>query len=154
MKKTKHPPTRAPLHLFGAHSEPWLGEPMAPGTAQRKRRKILRRTGRGMTVVEVLIGLVILGIVFGSLFSKACLSGQNSEQAERAAVQTMRKLRPTAKEVSAQCQGVDTNSDGYVTCTVSLDGQFISLDCPTLIQIGNSGCKISRGQIFPALPSN
>lgn len=137
--------------LFG-ESKPWLGEPNRPGTAQRKRRKIARRTGRGMTLIEVLIGLAVIMIVFGSLFSRACLSGQNSDQAERAAVQTVRKLRPTAKDVSAQCQGVDTNSDGYVTCTVSLDGQFISLDCPTLIQIGNSGCKISRGQIFPSLP--
>jgi prepilin-type N-terminal cleavage/methylation domain-containing protein len=62
MKKTKHPPTHAPLHLFGAQSKPWLGESMAPGTAQRKRRKILRRTGRGMTLIEVLIGLVILAV--------------------------------------------------------------------------------------------
>ena len=151
MKKTKHTPTSAPLLLFGANSKPWLGEPSAPGTAQRKRRKITRRTGRGMTLIEVLIGLAVIMIVFGSLFSRACLSGQNSDQAERAAVQTVHKLRPSAKDVSAQCQGVDTNSDGYVTCTVSLDGQFISLECPTLIQIGNSGCKISRGQIFPSL---
>lgn len=150
MKKTKHLPSSKPLHLFGARSEPWLGEPKAPGTAQRKRRKILRRTGRGATLIEVLIGLAVIMILFGSLFSKACLSGQNADQAERAAVQTVRKLKPTVKDVSAQCQGVDTNSDGYVTCTVNMDGQFLSLDCPTLIQIGNSGCKISRGQIFPA----
>lgn len=106
---------------------------------------------RGFTLIELMICVVILATVFGSLFSKGCLNGQNSKQAELSAVQTMRKLRPGAKEIVAQCQGVDTNSDGYVTCTVSLDGRFISMDCPTLLQIGNSGCKISRGQILPTL---
>ena len=31
-----------------------------------------------------------------------------------------------------------------LSCTAVVDGNVIPLDCPTLIQIGNSGCKYAR----------
>ena len=132
------------MPLLWGESKPWLGEPNRPGTAQRKRRKIARRTGRGMTLIEVLILITIFGMLGLGLFSRLFLSGQNQEQAEVQAAQTVAKLFPAAKATNVSCQGVDTNRDGYVSCTAVVDGTVIPLDCPTLLQIGNAGCKYAR----------
>ena len=132
------------MPLLWGENKPWLGEPNRPGTAQRKRRKIARRTGRGMTLIEILILITVIGMLGLGLFSRVFLSGANQRQAETEAAQTVAKLFPAAKTTNVSCQGVDTNHDGYVSCTAVVDGNVIPLDCPTLIQIGNSGCKYAR----------
>jgi len=38
---------------------------------------------------------------------------------------------PRATTIVAQCQQYDTNTKGYVSCTVKVDEQLIALECPS-----------------------
>lgn len=56
---------------------------------------------------------------------------------------------PKATTIVAQCQQYDTNTNGYVSCTVKVDEQLIALECPSTASgtcNDNRECRIAKGQ--------
>ena len=102
---------------------------------------------RGMTLIEFLIAFVTLFLVFGAIFAtcaKFTMADQAQADAQKTALKTVTLIWPEAKDVRAVCQGMDTNGDGYVSCTVIVDGRTEAMDCPGLFSIGNTTCRLSR----------
>jgi|SRR5688572_22987205 len=105
----------------------------------------MRRTSRGLTVLELLIlasmlGVIVVGgLIAYSRYGAGTLTGEGSVfDSEEAAKAWARKLDYTV--VAATCMNVPSN--GYVRCTVRVEEQPepIALECG----IVTKGCSVMR----------
>ena len=96
----------------------------------------------------IVIAVIVLGIL-GYIWT---LTFMNDVRASRAVTIGHRYITQVYKEYSILgeiCQGVDTNGDGYVSCTFRIGKEGVekevNLQCPTFVKsfIGNE-CKATQ----------
>lgn len=109
---------------------------------------------RGYTLVELLIVLAIICIFFSILFvGCASCNGVGADTVQRRANEDarafLRDLRPDLTDVRVSCQSLDSDGDGYVTCTGSgMAGtarELLSIDCrSSFLTEFQRGCRMTR----------
>lgn len=100
--------------------------------------------------LSVLVVLVICGLlVLGYFFSITFMNGVRAHRAEKVGHTYIEKVYSEYQLLGEICQGVDTDSDGYVSCTFRVgkggSDKEINLQCPTYIKsfLGND-CKATQ----------
>lgn len=95
---------------------------------------------------------LIAVVVVASVVLKVTGSGPaNQAQAEAAARAYAAALYP-GPTARVQCQGVDTDNNGYVSCTLVLDGTppvTYPLECANSYAYVNTGCRPMRLALPP-----
>lgn len=99
---------------------------------------------RGFTLLELMIVVFVIGfiaVVILMLTGASCGEWRGTgEHAEGAARTHAKKLDWKVKGIA--CAGVDTDGDGYISCTLVLeDGSERSLECASGGMGIASGCK-------------
>lgn len=56
---------------------------------------------------------------------------------------------PTGDAQPVKCMMRDTNSDGYISCTVLLNNDVVPLECG--VSVFNIGCRVTYGSVAPRL---
>lgn len=107
----------------------------------------MRRAKHGFTLIEAFITMFILFIAFGVLAGTCSYIGSNNNAGyvENEANTTLATLYPGA-QFNVMCQHVDTDANGYVTCTAvrhGSDATPLSLQCAVRLSF-NSGCQLTR----------
>jgi hypothetical protein len=102
-------------------------------------------------LIRVVIGCVFLAIVAGGVFkvSSGC-SGIDHQYAESEARRWSQQMG--IEPVGVSCANVDSDGDGYVSCTVSSrrpDGKvdLHPVECAVRVSI-NSGCRSQRAGVW------
>lgn len=106
---------------------------------------------RGFTLMELLIVVTFVGIAFIMIIGvfgrcTASVSGSDHKAAETAAKVWSSQMG--FKPVGISCTGMDTNGDGYVSCSIAVlknDGtpSMIPIECAGSFTI-NNGCRAAR----------
>lgn len=105
----------------------------------------------GVTLVEVMVGTAVFGIIavlFLTMFGRcgSNITGESHDKAVSEARTWSTEMGIKVKGVS--CANMDTNHDGYISCSVSseLPGggvDIMPIECATSWSI-NSGCRAAR----------
>jgi hypothetical protein len=105
----------------------------------------------GYSVIEILTVIAFIGIIFimiVGVFGRctASVSGADHKAAEVAAKQWSSQMG--FKPVGISCTGIDSNEDGYVSCSIAVlknDGtpSMIPIECAGSFTV-NSGCRAAR----------
>lgn len=97
-----------------------------------------------------LIAVSVLLCVLGITCSIVSREG-NREQAEEAAKSFAESLYPGLRPVRVVCQNVDTDNNGYVSCTLVVGEQSPqAIECASKFNLSFvSGCRISRMTLRP-----
>lgn len=82
-------------------------------------------------------------LIAAALITPACDSDANRFSAENNAAKWSKSMGYTLKGRS--CSALDSDGDGYVTCTANVEGQpLLNLQCQTR---SGGGCKLTEGKI-------
>lgn len=105
------------------------------------------RARKGYTLLETMITVAVLGAIAIGLFA-FCAGRFNSDgnrtTANQEAQDFARQLYP-GETARASCQGVDTDGNGYVSCTVVIGNHPpMFIECGSQYSIGNNGCRAIR----------
>lgn len=86
------------------------------------------------------VGVLLYPVIYGS--------PANAQQAGSAAERFGAALYP-GKRTTTICQQRDTDGNGYVSCTIVVEGQDrpIAIECADRYSIGNNGCRMVRGLV-------
>lgn len=109
---------------------------------QKTSKVISRRRERGDGEVVISLIVVLAMVAFAVVKCGANVSGASHQDAERSA-------REYAKALNIEydglvCAGIDSDGDGYVSCTISKkDGHLLGIECAGAMTI-NSGCRIPK----------
>jgi hypothetical protein len=99
---------------------------------------------RGLTMIELVLGIAILALFGIGLSRQACRQDQDNinRQAYSFAQGLGYKLREGSQPM---CQDYDSDGDGYVSCTVAVEGaqQPIAIECKSDWAFG-TGCRMQR----------
>lgn len=93
--------------------------------------------------IPLLIAVPAIGlfVVIPVVLMVSSVSGADAEAARKAAETYMSDLGLTGRVV---CQSVDTDGDGYISCTAREDnGEMIPIECSGAISL-NSGCRAQK----------
>ena len=95
--------------------------------------------------------LVFVGLLFvGSISWDAVTSSGRKGNADSSAAQYIREMHRGWTSPAIQCQSIDTDNNGYVSCTVG-DGvnQTEAIECASYVLYSfNKGCRVMRAQII------
>lgn len=115
-----------------------------------------RATQRGLTVLEMMVGFVVVAVALGGLgyLWNAGWSDTVRAKAQNDARDYSRAMHPTWPRVVVDCQGVDSDEDGYVRCTIGNGGDITeSIECRTSrVMDYQRGCVPMR--MAPRMQSN
>jgi prepilin-type N-terminal cleavage/methylation domain-containing protein len=94
------------------------------------------RTSRAFTLIELMIVLAVVGVV-------CVYNGRNREHATQEAQRYVAALADAGVDVRfVGCMDHDTDGDGYLACTIAVDGQPQTIDCAgDALVMENHGCK-------------
>lgn len=109
-----------------------------------KRSSLRGNSSFETIIVLIIVGIFALGIV-GKFASCAC-SGDRRANANTEARQYVRTMHPGWTRPVISCQGMDTDGNGYVTCTVG-DGtdRTEAIECAAFVTVSfNEGCRPMR----------
>lgn len=92
-----------------------------------------------LTIVAVVMGPIL---VLGALKAEAGCSGADAKEAQKNATRYLQDLGIKGPMV---CQRVDTDGDGYISCTVKdeVTGQLMAFECSGSIS-WNHGCRLPK----------
>jgi len=108
-----------------------------------------RSHSRGATLIEVFIGLCIVAVIL-AIFAQGCFQlGRKAppdiESQARAFME-----RQTYKVLAVQCATLDSDGDGYVSCTVTVDDdghkESEQVECAAELQFRADGCRLQPTQ--------
>lgn len=93
--------------------------------------------------------IVVGGLIVGDLAYESSASTTRRENAITEAREWATTMYPNEHIVTVVCQGQDTNSDGYVSCTVRIGtNDPMPIECASYVLLNyNNGCRAAR--IFP-----
>lgn len=104
-----------------------------------------RSHSRGATLIEVFIGLTIIAVILGILAQGCFQLGRKAPPDIEAQARAFME-RQTYKVLAVQCSTLDSDGDGYVSCTVTVDddGQKESeqVECAAEMQLRADGCRL------------
>jgi flagellar basal body-associated protein FliL len=100
----------------------------------------------------IILILLIIGVFGGYVYSKILLKDIVGGRAETMSAKFVANLYNDYTIIGKNCQGEDTNADGYVSCDVRIrkgedltTERTLNLQCPTLWKsYTGSTCKESR----------
>lgn len=103
----------------------------------------MKKNNRGATVVEVMIVVFIAAVVFG-IGARACMVGESQKKAAGSEVSGWAS-EMGYKVHGVSCADVDSDGDGYVSCTVDIetsDGrrETRQIECRGAYSFGH-GCR-------------
>lgn len=112
-----------------------------------KRQRVLSRRTFD-TIMNVGMAIIVIGsIIAATVFLVPYLIGgpENRAQATDAARSYAAQLYP-GRASRVVCQPRDTDGNGYVSCTLVLDGMSdpLRIECADRLSLGNSGCRAAR----------
>lgn len=110
---------------------------------------------KGFTLIELMISVAIIGIiaiVIATLFFRGCSSALTGDK--ETAVSNMRTFAQEMgwKMLGGTCVDTDSDGDGYISCTVSIQGgegqapvEKALLCASGAILARTGGCKLAQG---------
>lgn len=111
-----------------------------------------RARRRGMTLAELMIVIGILGVA-SALVVWGCVSataGEKQKLAAEAEVHTWAKALHLELE-GVDCADIDSDGDGYVSCSVSVKGQAVQdIECRGAWSRGH-GCRKPKPRVTSGL---
>lgn len=101
-----------------------------------------------VSIVFIVIAMIVIGL-------RGCTG--RATAAEDSMRNYIGKLYPDREIIGVVCTNVDTDGDGYVSCTATIDTdngpsvveRQINAQCATGFLSWNSGCKASIPQVYP-----
>lgn len=116
--------------------------------------KTIRNRFSGFTLIEALIGLVLI-FVLGAIMFAALGALSSCGRADVSAVEAEAKTFAgkgglKLQGSGASCVGMDTDGDGYVSCTLFLEGgRTMAIECAGHTWTGawNKGCRIAQVKV-------
>jgi hypothetical protein len=85
-------------------------------------------------VAVVVAVFLLMSVMIGS----KCIDSESTATQE--AENWARRMFP-GKQAIVDCQGYDTDANGYVSCTISVDGRVQGIECASNWSL-NNGCRI------------
>ncbi len=97
-------------------------------------------------LVKVGISLTVFAGFVAIVLGRTCYA---CEEDHRAVMKSAARFQEeTGVEGKITCQDVDSDGDGYVTCTlVKPDGTLVSLDCAGSLTY-NKGCRVTVARVI------
>lgn len=94
---------------------------------------------RGLTLVELMFIVAIVGIVAMCVFAASCSGPEQKNAAKKEAAQWAKELGIEFTGIS--CADYDSDNDGYVSCTLAMkSGETKQIECRGAYSIGH-GCR-------------
>ncbi len=107
--------------------------------------KTNRSNSRGATLLEVFIGLAIVGVICAICFSACFQVGRKAPMDIEAQARSFMEHQ-TYKVLAVSCASLDSDGDGYVSCTVTVDNdghkESEQVECAAEMQLRADGCRL------------
>lgn len=99
---------------------------------------------KGFTLIELMICIAIVGIFVAIIWGNISNYTADNSKTVEAAKSYVKDLG--IRDANVQCVAIDTNNDGYVSCTASYRNsdklEFLAFECASSLSF-NSGCRLS-----------
>ena len=104
---------------------------------------------KAFTLIELLVVVAIVAIVIALVFGAVRGCAGRGAAAEDSMREYVGKLYPGREIIGVACTNVDSDGDGYISCTATIDTdngpnvveRQINAQCATGFLSFNSGCK-------------
>lgn len=105
----------------------------------------MKSNARGFTLTELMIVIAIMG-VFLAIAVTACIGATSGKETKEAATKDAKNFVEELgwKASGISCSDVDSDRDGYVSCTIALtNGTNEFVECRGAYSFGH-GCRIPK----------
>lgn len=112
---------------------------------------------KAFTLIELVVVVVIVFIVIALIVGGVRGCTGRGAAAEDSMREYIGKLYPGREIIGVACTNVDSDGDGYISCTATVDTdngpnvveRQINAQCATGFLSWNSGCKAAIPQVYP-----
>jgi prepilin-type N-terminal cleavage/methylation domain-containing protein len=112
---------------------------------------------KAFTLIELIVVVAIVAILIAIVAGGVRGCANRGPAAEESMREYVAKLYPGREIIGVACTNVDTDGDGYISCTATIDTddgpsvveRQINAQCATGFLSWNSGCKASIPQVYP-----
>jgi prepilin-type N-terminal cleavage/methylation domain-containing protein len=112
---------------------------------------------KALTLIELLIATFIAAILITVILAGIRGCTTQGVAAEDSMREYVSRLYPGREVIGVACTNMDTDGDGYISCTATIDidngpnvvERQINAQCATGLLSFNSGCKAAIPQAYP-----